>query len=194
VALLDKQAHVYIGDRDTQRLEEYAPDGQLVAAWEPWPAWAANWYSRPGTCVARDMAGHVLVTESPERGQRGGWSLEQYDADGALVQSWTGYDDGSRFSGPVSFTTDPQGNWWIADCICFEATRPHRIVELAPDGTQLTEWPLLEVPLAGGFPAGLAWDAGTLWIVVSARSVLQNRGADGTLLRELGTPSGASPR
>jgi DNA-binding beta-propeller fold protein YncE len=130
---VDARGHVYVADRQNNRVEEFDSRGQLLGV-------IGHAGSGPGEFsgprgVAVDRRGDLYVADSANN------RIEKFDAAGLLIAVWgRGHGDGSAGTGPGQFNsprglaTDRAGDLYVAD------HGNNRIQKLAPSGKVLALW------------------------------------------------------
>jgi tripartite motif-containing protein 71 len=130
---VDSDGHVYVADRQNNRVEKFSSDGKLLAV--NGRAGRAPGEFRGPRGVAVDAAGHLYVADS------GNNRIEKFSAGGHILAVWgRRHGDGAAGTGPGQFhdprglATDRAGDLYVAD------HGNNRIQKLSPSGRLLAKW------------------------------------------------------
>lgn len=121
---VDGDGNLYVVDREQDRVQKFAPSGELVKAWGGHGDGEGE-LDRP-TAVAVDGEGNVLVADS------GNDRVQKFDADGRFLMQWgTSGSNGGEFRQPTGVAVDRENNVYVAD------SHNHRIQKFDAEGRYL---------------------------------------------------------
>jgi sugar lactone lactonase YvrE len=172
---IDSAGHVYVADRENNRLQVFAADGTFLAAW-------TNGLKRPYG-VAVDDRGSVYVLDTDNN------RVQQFTADGTPVRMWgsKGQGDG-QFNDPRGIGVGPDGTVYVAD------HGNNRVEAFTPDGTFVRRWGRNGGDGSAGSgpgefdqPRGMVTDStGAVYVVEKRNNRVQKFTADGQFVTAFG--------
>ena len=170
----DPDGGVAVADTANNRVQTFAADGTLTAAWGI-AGRSAGYFTRPRG-VAFEPDGGIAVADSFN------YRIARFDPDGTfsgqlgLVSTFTGYpsegSDPGQFSLPAAVTFDAAGDTVVAD------KGNDRVVVLAPDGTVLRTTPAGQLADPQAVAPG---PSGSVLVADSANNRIVTLASDGSL-------------
>jgi DNA-binding beta-propeller fold protein YncE len=163
---LDSANHVWVGDREHKRVEEFTSEGTYIRQIA---------LSRPAEGIASDPEGHLWVI-------KGGTHAQEFSATGEYIGTGTGAETAGAITGLRAIAIDRAGNIWVANgehLAKWHAT-PITLPYRSQAGSEGKENGQLKLP------AALAIDAsGDVWVADTANNRVEEFTAAGAFVQEI---------